>query len=112
MRYVFRRFNRSQKAIGEAKDRIAVTLVQDLKSCCFSARGLFQQPFVCSRVRQSKRSILQEKLPTTLLRLMARKLRKFLVRPPNSSAPGPIKLSLTAPTAASTVRKIPPLAGF
>lgn len=77
MRHVLGRFNRSQQAICEAKDRIAVTLVQDLKSCCFSVRGLFQQPFVCSRVRQSKRSILQEKLPTTLLLLMAEKLRKI-----------------------------------
>src|SRR3989442_14154722 len=88
MRYVFRRFNRSQKAIGETKDRIAVTLVQDLKSCYLSVRGLFQQPFVCSRVRQSKRSILQEKLPTALLLLIAPKLRKFLVYLPNFFAGG------------------------
>src|SRR5205807_3676007 len=64
VRHILGRFNRAQQAICEAKDRIAVTLVQDLESCCLSVCGLFQQPFICSRVRQSKRSILQEKLPT------------------------------------------------
>src|SRR5205807_8226400 len=54
VRHVLCRFNRSQQAICEAKDRIAVTLVQDLESCGLSVCGLFQQPFVCSPVRQSK----------------------------------------------------------
>ena len=55
---VFSGLNRSQHSIGKSKYRIPVTLIQDLKGRRLSVRCVFQQPFVCFLVRQSKRSIL------------------------------------------------------
>ena len=62
---VFRGFDRTQQTKRKSKDRIAVTLVQDLEGRRVSARRCVEQPFVCLLVRQSKLSILQERaLPT------------------------------------------------
>ncbi len=58
MRDIFGCFDRTQKPVSKSKDWIAKALIQDLKSCFVSGRCLFEQPFVCYLIRQSKRSIL------------------------------------------------------
>jgi hypothetical protein len=60
MRHVFCCFCRSHHSVSESKNGISITFVQNLKSRRASLRCLFQQPFVCFPVYQSKRSILQE----------------------------------------------------
>jgi hypothetical protein len=44
--------------VRKPKNRVAVTLIQNLKSRCVSLRRVHKQLFVCHLVRQSKRSIL------------------------------------------------------
>mgnify|MGYP003694348373 CR=1 FL=1 len=58
MRDVLCCFDRTQHSICKSKNRIPVALIQDLKSRRLPVRCIFQQPFVCFLVRQSKRSIL------------------------------------------------------
>jgi hypothetical protein len=55
---VFCCFHRTQHPVRKPKDRVAVTLIQDLKSRCVALCCVSQQLFVCHLVRQSKRSIL------------------------------------------------------
>ncbi len=44
---VFRGFHRAQQPKRKSKDRIAVTLIQDLEGRRVSARCCVEQPFVC-----------------------------------------------------------------
>ena len=83
---IFRGLDRSQQPISKSKNWIAVTLIQDLKSCRISVGCLFQQLLICYLIRQSKRSILQELASYCVLPPMVRKLRNMFGPPRKSFA--------------------------
>jgi hypothetical protein len=56
VRDVFGGFSRTQHSIGESKNRVTITLVQDLERFSLAFRCVLQQPLVCLLVFQSKRS--------------------------------------------------------
>src|SRR5207245_5071909 len=53
MRNIFSHFDRSQKPIQEAKDRIPMALIQKEKSCLIAASCPYKQKFVCDPIWQT-----------------------------------------------------------